>query len=103
MKRVRYERSGKHAKEPKLTDDGAGLEEEILAKVNIDDSGQVIYDGRGSVAERTGSAIRDLIQYVLYRNGTKPIDTDIFIAHCQRLGIKLRNRKLSAWRQLPAK
>ena len=53
-------------------------EKEILSLLNVDSSGMVIYPGKGRESERTGSPARMLIEYHLYKTGTKPLDYDLF-------------------------
>ena len=55
-------------------------EKELLDLLTVDDSGMVIWPGRGSVEERTGSPARMLIEWHLYKTGTKPLDYDIYLA-----------------------
>lgn len=42
------------------------------------DDGDVIYEGEGSVQERTGSNLGQLITYILKNKSDKPIDVDQF-------------------------
>jgi hypothetical protein len=54
-------------------------EEELLRKLNLDESGFVIYPGTGTIQQRTGSPAMALINWHLYREGReKPLDYDIF-------------------------
>ena len=53
-------------------------ENEIFKSLNIDSSGMVIYPGKGHERERTGSPAKVLIEYYLYKIGTKPLDYDVF-------------------------
>ena len=53
-------------------------EKEILGLLKVNSSGMVIYPGKGRESERTGSPAIMLILYYLYKNGTKPLDYDLF-------------------------
>ena len=69
------------------------LEKEILKLVNVDDRGMIVYDGPGPESERTGSPIRLLIQWYLYREGEKPLDFDIFKEEIKTIKRKKQNKK----------
>lgn len=54
-------------------------EKKLLSLLTVDESGFVIYEGPGTVAERTGSLATLLIDWYLYRNTKeKPLDAEIF-------------------------
>lgn len=64
------------------------LETKILNGLTINESGFVIYPGKGPEIERTGSPAQLLIDWFLYKNGTeKPLDFDIFANHMKQLKI----------------
>ena len=63
------------------------LETQILELLNesgsINESGLMLYDkdgeGKGADQPRTGSAVRALLDWVLYKKGNvKPMDSDLF-------------------------
>jgi hypothetical protein len=62
-------------------------ENDILKLLDVDDSGMIVYPGRGSILERTGSPVMALIDWHLYKIGEKPIDYDIFANHLKQLGV----------------
>ena len=54
--------------------------------LTIDESGFVIYSGKGPEIERTGSPAQLLIDWFLYKKGNeKPLDFDIFVQHIKEL------------------
>lgn len=54
-------------------------EKKILKSLTIDQSGMVIYPGKGSIESRTGSNAQLLIEWFLYKAlKEKPIDADMF-------------------------
>lgn len=68
MKKIELKRRNKKA------------ERDILKLLEIDDSGFVIYPGKGSVDERTGSLAQELVEWYLYRDSDeKPFDANIFV------------------------
>ena len=57
-------------------------ERDIMNKLTLNDSGFVIYPGKGPEYERTGSPFQLLIDWFLYKKGKeKPLDFDIFVQH----------------------
>ena len=64
------------------------LENKILKLLNVNSSGMIIYDGKGRESDRTGSPAKMLIDYFLYKHGTKPLDYDIFLALLKKLKIE---------------
>ena len=62
-------------------------EKKLLEKLTVNDRGMIIFDGKGSIASRTGSPVRHLIDWYLYKLGEKPLDFDIF--HDLLLSLKL--------------
>jgi hypothetical protein len=54
-------------------------EQEILNKLEVDESGFVVFKGHGPLRQRTGSQAMALINWHLYRDAKeKPLDYDIF-------------------------
>ena len=57
------------------------LEREILSKLTLNESGFVVYPGKGPEDERTGSLAQLLIDWYLYKKGNqKPLDFNIFLS-----------------------
>lgn len=56
------------------------IEKTLLYILRINQHGQIIYPGEGSVENRTGSSVRLLIDWFLYEKAPegKPIDNEIF-------------------------
>ena len=90
MKRVKYERPA----------DLRSIENAVLQKAEIDSSGMIIYPGREPVESRTGSPIRLLINYLLYHEGTKPLDAEMFASHLVndlKIGLPAMKTKWKRW------
>lgn len=56
------------------------LEKKIMKLITVNDSGMIIYPGKGPEVDRTGSPAQFLIDWHLYKIGTKPLDYDIFVS-----------------------
>ena len=57
-----------------------GKEKEILKSITVNDEGMIVYPGKGPESKRTGSPAQFLIEWYLYKEGTKPLDYDIFVS-----------------------
>lgn len=55
-------------------------ERELMKMIAVNDEGMIVYQGKGPEAERTGSPAQFLIEWYLYKEGTKPLDFDIFVS-----------------------
>ena len=64
-------------------------ETQLLNLLTLNESGFVIYPGKGPEIQRTGSPAQLLIDWFLYKQGTKPLDFDIFVHHLSNHGISL--------------
>ena len=56
------------------------LEREIMKQLKVNNEGMIVYPGKGSEDERTGSPVQFLIDWHLYRIDIKPLDYDIFVS-----------------------
>lgn len=72
------------------------LEQYITSQLLTNDEGRIIYKGTGPVADRIGSPLRLLIDFVLYEEADeKPLDTDYFRRYLiDQLNLDTRNKDL---------
>ena len=63
------------------------FEKKVLEAVTINDEGHIVYNGRGSEISRTGSPVRLLIRYFLFKDIPKPLDQHIFEALLKQQGL----------------
>jgi hypothetical protein len=61
-------------------------EAELIHLLTLNESGFIIYPGKESEDERTGSPAQLLIDWYLYKSGKeKPLDFDIFVQYLKNL------------------
>lgn len=90
----------------KSDNDKQDLEKLLLKSLPISESGEMIYEGPGSIESRTGSPVRKLIDWVLYKAGSeKPIDSDLFSMYLtKKLNINVNsNESHPSWKQFKSK
>ena len=64
-------------------------ETELLNLLTLNESGFVIYPGKGPEVQRTGSPAQLLIDWFLYKHGKeKPLDFHIFVQHLKDISHK---------------
>ena len=92
VKRINFLETSKAPDDIPTSSRNVNLEKYLMKVLPNDGSGNIIYDGPGQASQRTGSPIRLLIDWALYRKGTeKPIDELIFKDVIKNLGIDTCN------------